>query len=529
MVTVDEYARIRLAYRDGMSIRAIARKFHHSRHKVRQIIVSAEPKPYTRSQDPAAPVLGAFQAILDEILARDEEAPPKQRHTAMQAYRRLRNEHGYGGSYDPVRRYFARKRRQHRETFIPLAHDPGQRLEADFGHVYVDFPEGRRQVAVLLLVWSYSNCPFAMALPSERVEAILGGMVEGLAFFACVPHEVWWDNPTTVVQTLFKGRQRQLNPRYAALASHYTFEPLFCLPARGNEKPYVENRVKTLQRRWCTPVPQATDLAGLNRFLRQRCLDDRALPGPQGAETIGQRFERERALASALPVHPFDPCIYQPAHVDKYQTVHFDGNRYSVPRSCAFRAVTIKGYSEHVDVVAEGQVVASHRRCYEGNQDILDPQHYLVSLERRPAALDHAPVFRQWQLPALFGEVRQALESRLGPSAGARQYVRILQLLAEHPVERVVQALESCRPRQWDADSIVQTTRRLAERAVESVSLAELSASSVAALQVVVPRPNLGLFDQLLSGKESYDVRQSDVTLENQLEALAAAGHECGV
>ena len=44
MVTVDEYARIRLAHRDGMSIRAIARTFHHSRHKVRQILDNAEPR-----------------------------------------------------------------------------------------------------------------------------------------------------------------------------------------------------------------------------------------------------------------------------------------------------------------------------------------------------------------------------------------------------------------------------------------------------------------------------------------------------
>jgi len=29
---------------------------------------------------------------------------------------------------------------------------------------------------------------------------------------------------------------------------------------------------------------------------------------------------------------------------DKYQSVAFDGNRYSVPRAFAFRMVTVKGY-----------------------------------------------------------------------------------------------------------------------------------------------------------------------------------------
>jgi len=46
MLTVDDYATIRLAHRDGMSIRQIARTFGHSRRKVRQVLAQAQPKPY---------------------------------------------------------------------------------------------------------------------------------------------------------------------------------------------------------------------------------------------------------------------------------------------------------------------------------------------------------------------------------------------------------------------------------------------------------------------------------------------------
>ena len=44
--------------------------------------------------------------------------------------------------------------------------------------------------------------------------------------------------------------------------------------------------------------------------------------------------------------------------------MRFDGNRYSVPRRCAFRPVTVKGYVDRVEVVADGQVVARHARSY---------------------------------------------------------------------------------------------------------------------------------------------------------------------
>ena len=88
MLTVEEYARIRLAHRDGMSIRAIAKRFHHSRRKIREVLKNPEPRGYTRQQPAAAPKLGPFFGRIDEILQADEGAPKKQRHTAMQICRR---------------------------------------------------------------------------------------------------------------------------------------------------------------------------------------------------------------------------------------------------------------------------------------------------------------------------------------------------------------------------------------------------------------------------------------------------------
>lgn len=499
MLTVDKYTRIRQAHRDGMSIRAIARTFHHSRHKIREVLTNPEPKPFTRLGDPPACKLGGFYPIIQQILADDEQAPPKQRHTFQRLFERLRDEHGYSGGYDAVRRYIGKTQRQHVETFIPLSHDPGQRLEADFGHIYVDFAEGRKQIPVLVLVWSHSNCPFAIALPSERTEAILEGMVQGFEFFACVPREVWWDNPKTVAAAIFSGRQRQVHPRYQALASHYVFEPLFCMPRRGNEKPYVENCVKTLQRRWSTPVPQMKDRAELNAYLRACCLKDQARTSGANTETIGQRFEGDRQRAWPLPSTRFDACVYQQAKIDKYQTARFDQVRYSVPQRQAFQTATVKGYAERVEIVVAGQVVAKHERSYLPGSQVLDPIHYLATLQRRPAALDHADVFRQWHLPAIFQDLRERLEVRHGPLAGRRHFARVLELLAEHPRARVQQALEHSQGFEGlDAEVIAQRTRQLALREQMAQTPATISDHTHEALRVQVPEPTLDHFNQFL-------------------------------
>src|SRR5262249_52285419 len=213
MLTVDDYARIRQSHRDGLTIRQIADQLHHSPKTILKALAHAEPVRAAPTAPRQAPVFGPFRAIVDAILADDAFAPRKQRHTGMQIFRRLLSEYGYTGGYDQVRRYLRTRRQEQRETFIPLAHPPGHRAEADFGHIYADFPEGRRQLPILIVTWSYSNAPFALALPTERTEAILHGLVEAFTFFGCVPNELWWDNPRTVAVHLFRGRERRLHPR----------------------------------------------------------------------------------------------------------------------------------------------------------------------------------------------------------------------------------------------------------------------------------------------------------------------------
>lgn len=527
MVSMEDYLRIRIAHRDGMGLNQLAQTFHHSKRKIQAILGEPEPAPYPKRRQ-APSILDAFKPIIDAILKADETAPRKQRHTVAKIFRRLRDEHSYRGGEERVRQYVRAQERRDVETFIPLDHDPGQRIEADFGHIYVDFPEGRQRVPVLLTTWAYSNCPFAIALPTERTEAILHGLVEAFAFFESVPHELWWDNPRTVAPFIYKGRERGLNERYAALASHYRFDPLFCMVREPQEKPRVEGRVRLLQRDWSTPVPVVKDLIDLNAYLRNCALRDRERTQANQTESIGQRFARDREKALSLPERSFDACVFKPAQVDKYQTAQFDCNRYSVPRVWAYRNVTVKGYVDQVAIVAQGEVVARHARCYRQGETILDPLHYLAALGRKPAALDHANVFRNWELPAIFGELRQSLEQEHGGKKGGRHFIRVLQLLAQHPLERVQRAIEMSRTAAgFDVATILRRTPTPATSMGELASLPSESHPLVATLQV--PTPNLRLFDQLLLTLEDNDGCPSGVVDQSQLEATALTGDACRV
>jgi hypothetical protein len=124
----------------------------------------------------------------------------------------------------------------------------------------------------------------------------------------------------------------------------------------------------------------------------------------------------------------------------------------------------------------------------------------LAALNRRPAALDHAPVLRDWSLPESFARLRQNLETRHGPTAGARHYIRVLQLMPEHPLERVQAAVETCLRRdEVHAERIGAEARRL-QGGADATPMTPLC-------QFQVPSPDLGCFDQLLSQGGSHDGR----------------------
>ena len=74
---------------------------HAPQHPLRH----AEPVPYTLLQPRAAPVFGPVRDVVDAILAADENAPRKQRHTAKRVFDRLRDECGFTGGYTIIKDY----------------------------------------------------------------------------------------------------------------------------------------------------------------------------------------------------------------------------------------------------------------------------------------------------------------------------------------------------------------------------------------------------------------------------------------
>ena len=139
-----------------------------------------------------------------------------------------------------------------------------------------------------------------------------------------------FDNGKVAVKDGFGANARK-QAGYAALSAHYGFEAVFCNPASGNEKGLVEGLVGYIRRNVCVPVPRTEDMDELNQMLRKRCLEylDHQIRGKEA--TVGTMLAQEKDALYPLPGYSFDPCKRTYGRVDRFCTVRFDTNNYSVP------------------------------------------------------------------------------------------------------------------------------------------------------------------------------------------------------
>jgi len=153
-------------------------------------------------------------------------------------------------------------------------------------------------------------------------------------------------------------------------------------------------------------------------------------------ETIGERFEKDRAALRPLPETLYEACDKRAGRVSSLSLVRYRSNDYSVPVCWGHREVLIKGYVHEVVISCGAEVIARHARSYEREDMIFDPLHYLALLEQKTNALDQAAPLVGWELPEEFAQLRRLLEARLSKQ-GKREYVQVLRLLEVFAVEDV--------------------------------------------------------------------------------------------
>ena len=105
--------------------------------------------------------------------------------------------------------------------------------------------------------------------------------------------------------------------------------------------------------------------------------------------------------------------------------VRLDRVLYSVPAQWVGQIVSVRVTAYSLNVVAKGEIIATHQRCFTRDKIICNPWHYLSVLEKKPGALRHGIPFQNWDLPETIQQVRKKL---LKQDKGDRAFVDCLLL-----------------------------------------------------------------------------------------------------
>ena len=355
-----------------------------------------------------------------------------------------------------VRRYLASKRSRGGEVYFPLQFDPGEEAQVDWGEAWFHLNGEPTKAFLFCMRLCHSKASFVRAYRRQTQEALLDGHVRAFEFFGGVPRRTAYDNLKTVVISVGKGQERRLTKRFIELRSHYLFTTRFCNVASGNEKGHVENLVKHAQRTHMTPLPECTAFEDLNAHLEEQCLADLAEKPSRSEQTRGELLAEERGHFLPLPDALFEACRRESTFATKQSLVRFETNDYSVPVEYAYHPIVIKRFVDRVELWSQERRVALHSRCYERNESVLDPFHYLPLLERKPGGLHHARPFKGQPWGEDFAMLRRELEYRYG-GEGTKRFIRVLLLFTEHPVASVKEAVQICVKQRAFSDEAVES------------------------------------------------------------------------
>ena len=177
---------------------------------------------------------------------------------------------------------------------------------------------------------------------------------------------------------------RDVQPSFVPVAKHYgaVVEP--CPSRRGNRKGVVESSVRFVSGRWWRTMTE-TDPEGAQRSLDRFC----ETVGDARVRRVGDLRTTVGALADAeclrsLPA-PYPATIVAERIVTANATLHYRGNRYSVPPGLTGTTLTVHqrlGSSTLEVRCASGALLATHHLAHDGaGMVVRDPEH-AAALER---------------------------------------------------------------------------------------------------------------------------------------------------
>lgn len=156
------------------------------------------------------------------------------------------------------------------------------------------------------------------------------------------------------------------------------------------------------------------------------------MAGSHRANSVGHDWAVEKTLLRPLPPERFDTTLTATPRVDRYAQIAVRSNYYSVPARFIGHRLRVKLSASNITAYDRNTAVARHQRAVGKGAKVLDLDHYLEILLRKPGALPGATALAQARAAKAFTPEHEAFWAAAckagGDGGGTRALVEILLL-----------------------------------------------------------------------------------------------------
>ena len=190
-----------------------------------------------------------------------------------------------------------------------------------------------------------------------------------------IPRVFTYDNMRTVVKQ-FVGTERTITDSMVHLSNYYEFNIRLCQPRKGNEKGHVERSVDFIRRKAFSAVYSFQSLQEASMHL-ESTLEKLNKRIHHEHKVSHHELLKQEAAHSKPAISSFNPSDMIEVRVNKYSTIVFKQNHYSVPEGHVGKYIKAKVGAKKIKLFVEGELIAVHERCWGLHQWNMDINHYL--------------------------------------------------------------------------------------------------------------------------------------------------------
>jgi len=274
--------------------------------------------------------------LMDEYKDVVEDKVDKYGATAMAVYK-LIQKRGYTGKYCTVSNYVRKhKNKQQRKAVIRFETTPGLQAQVDWKEsVKMVNRSGEEFVVnIFLMVLGYSRLKHIKLTADRKQQTLFTCLIDAFALFQGVPHEILFDNMSTVVdQPRTSFQQVVFNDMFRRFADDSGFEPLACRAYRAQTKGKVESLAKLVDRLkvYNEEFDTFEDLEAITEAFMHEVNSE---VSQATCEQPAERFKREKGHLRPLPnIHLLSSYVshYKDYTVSPESMINYKGRKYSLP------------------------------------------------------------------------------------------------------------------------------------------------------------------------------------------------------